>query len=181
MRNKLFVIMILSALFLSNCKKEKRKEEKLPAITNNGANTFGCVMDNKIFASREKCRYTFVYNSSVPCVYASIYYYRPPFNSFTELNIEVKNKYFIENKEVILNLTTEVDTVSLKSIRIEEASLQFKEDNTSTYFELDVSKTNIFNATISNANVSGIFTLYFKNSNGETKVMHDGRFDVSFY
>ncbi len=181
MKSKLLIIVVLTAFVFASCKKEKIKVEELPDITNYGANTFGCILDNRVFASREKCKYTFVVNSSVPCVYASIYHYRPPFNSFTELNIEVKNKYFIEREEVILNLMAEVDTVNLKSTRIDAASLQFKKNNTSNNFELDVSKNNIFNAVISSSNVSGTFTLYFKNTNGEIKVLNDGRFDVSFY
>jgi hypothetical protein len=181
MKSKLLIIITLSLFIISSCKKEKRKEEELPAITDNGANTFGCILDNRVFASRQKCKYTFVVDSSVPCVYASIYKYRPPFNSFTELNIEVKNKYFIDEEEVRLNLMTEVDTVTLKSTIIHQASLTFKRKNSSTNFELDFSKNNEFNASISDAKVSGNFTLYFKNINGETKVMSNGRFDVSFY
>jgi len=182
MKSKLSKIVALLTVFIFfSCKKEKINEEELPAITNNGANTFGCILDNRVFASREKCRYTFVFDSSVPCVYASIYRYRPPFNSFTELNIEVKNKYFIETEEVILNLTAEVDTINSRSFRINDASLKFRNSNTSNNFELDFSKTNIFNAVLSTSNVSGTFTLYFKNNGGEIKVMNDGRFDASFY
>ena len=169
--------IIISIAFFS-CKKDKKMDE-LPPITKTGANTFGCILDNRIFASTLKCPRPFSI-WPLPCVNASIYRYHPPFNSFTELNIEVKNNKFIENGEVLLNLRAEVDTVSYKITKIDEGSLSMQENNTNTNYQIDFSKTNLFNATMTNEIVSGTFELYFKSVNGDTKVLKDGRFDISF-
>lgn len=43
------VHLILLCFIFASCKKEKTDEEKLPAITQTGANTFGCLINGKLY------------------------------------------------------------------------------------------------------------------------------------
>ena len=53
MKNLIF--LIITTIFLSNCSKDDAESEiaKLPPITQTGANTFGCLIDGKLFYPRD--------------------------------------------------------------------------------------------------------------------------------
>lgn len=44
-----WLLAITSSLIFASCKKEKTDEEQLPTITQTGANTFGCLVNGKIY------------------------------------------------------------------------------------------------------------------------------------
>lgn len=65
---KLNILLFTSLLFFYslNCKKDKRSElEKLPTITQNGANTFGCLINGKAYTPKG-------YRGNVPNYYVLV-------------------------------------------------------------------------------------------------------------
>jgi hypothetical protein len=178
MKSKLLILLVLTTFIFWGCKKVKPIEDELPAITNTGANTFGCILDGKAYVPRRKCPRLTIMGNGSPCFDAWIYKYHPPYNSFTEFKIGVTYDKFINDKDVELEITAEMDTVNSKSIRVDEAYLRYANSNTTRY-TLDTTKNNIFNSVINLTGkiASGTFTLYFINSTGDTKTLSNGRFD----
>ena len=50
--NAALLVSIFSSIFLISCRKENTDEELLPPITQNGANTFGCLINGKIYTQK---------------------------------------------------------------------------------------------------------------------------------
>src|SRR5437773_8453594 len=45
----IFISLLLCSLFLSNSCRKQKNEEQLPPATQTGANTFGCLVDGKVW------------------------------------------------------------------------------------------------------------------------------------
>lgn len=50
--NNIWLLLIAICSIFASCKKDKTDEEQLPAITQTGANTFGCLINGKIYTPK---------------------------------------------------------------------------------------------------------------------------------
>ena len=53
MKIKLTALLLLFTMLSATCKKEKHDKETLPAATQTGKDTFGCLIDGKVFIPRK--------------------------------------------------------------------------------------------------------------------------------
>lgn len=60
----LFLFLAFAFLFFTNmqCKKDKLPVDQLPAATQSGANTFGCLVDGQAFTPTKKYIYNYSFN-----------------------------------------------------------------------------------------------------------------------
>lgn len=189
MKYKFF--LILTSLFFitltgSKCKKEKTNNpiDELPAETQIGANTFGCLVNGKVFLPydiglnpRLTCYYQYIYNPST-----TGYVFQVKANNksdpsfFQSINILCDSIKIIEGNKY--NLGGSGKGYSRGNY------IKAKNDNTSyqNYFtyspysgELLIKK---FDET--NQIASGTFWFNAINTNGDTVKVTEGRFDMQF-
>lgn len=172
------IVAILTVFIFFGCKKEKINEEELPPLTSVGANTFGCIIEGRVYATRSKCDYRVgphLYNP--PCAYISKYEYQ-------YFNFELESKYekFNNHQKSEIFIEAQMDSARSFITKINKySSIKFTGEVTSQYYYLDTLQKNIL--LISNANnsfISGTFELHFINVTGEKKELKNGRFDIAF-
>lgn len=79
---KLFIVSILAIAlsFSTSCSKDNdRKAAKLPAVTTEGKNTFGCRINGEIFVPKSSGGF-----NPTPSLFVSYYYYQYPENDYKE-------------------------------------------------------------------------------------------------
>ena len=172
------IVAILTVLIFFGCKKDKIQEEELPAITSVGANTFGTILEGRVYATERKCEYRVGPNIyRPPCAYISKY-------EFQYFNFKLDSKYEKFNNYQKAEIFIEAQMDSARSVitkinKYSRITLTSKLSSESYY--LDTLQTNIL--LISNANssfISGTFELHFINITGQKKELKNGRFDIAF-
>ncbi len=165
-----YFLLILSLVFFSSCKKEKG--EQLPDKTAIGAYTFGCLIDNDVFAARGRCDYSVGFNFQTNCVESEIDYY-----GLHLLRIYSRNDYWINNHKVKIYIQVQLDSSETKFVKLVQASLNIEGYDP---YSLDTLQNNVFTLEVAlNRTVFyGTFTLYLKNKNGQMKILRNGRFDT---
>lgn len=168
-----YFLFILSLVFFISCKKEKG--EQLPEKTARGAYTFGCMIDNDVYAARDRCSYSFGLNLQTQCVSGSISYYGHPL-----LIIDTRNDFFTKDQNARIHIQLQLDSSETKLVKIIKANLEILNSQGYNHYTLDTLQNNAFTIDDAmNRNVLyGTFTLYLKSNNGQMKVLRDGRFDI---
>jgi hypothetical protein len=164
---------LLFLLFISSCKKERG--EQLPEKTSRGANTFGCMIDNNVFAAKDRCDYSVGFNFQTNCVTGEIDYYDRHL-----LRIFSRNDYFINNQKVKINIQVQLDSSETKFVKLVNANFIIETSQVESHYSLDTLQNNEFaiHDALNRTVLYGSFTLFFKNNNGQLKILRDGRFDI---
>lgn len=189
MKPKLFLIfssLIFVCLTASKCKKDKPGNpiDQLPPETQIGANTFGCLVDGKVFLPYDIGLYP-----RLTCYYQYIYHPSPSGYVF---QVKANNK---KNPPYFQSINIGFDSLKLiqgNTYQLQEGARGFsrgnyikaKSDNTSyeDYFtyspysgEIIINKFDEINQI-----VSGTFWFNAVSANGDTVQVTDGRFDMQF-
>jgi hypothetical protein len=169
------IIPLLILLVSLGCKKrrEQTELEKLPAITQTGANTFGCLINGKAYTPYSRGIFDQVLQV----------YYDPTFQG-GQFTIKAKN---ISDK---VYLTLHADSIAqIGSYQIGFKSKywisyfapQSNNCTYSNYYEPPISGIlTITRFDLSNRIVSGVFTFKFNNADCGAVETTDGRFDVKY-
>lgn len=146
----------------------------LPPVTSIGANTFGCILEEKVFAVKTKCDHRVgIPLYTPPCVSVDLYN-----ESFL---LEAKSETFIEQQNTKIFINAKTDTNFTQILKFYNCSINIEKRGFYENYSLDTTQPNelkIINKRA--ADISGIFTLHFINTSGQRKVLKDGRFDVQF-
>jgi hypothetical protein len=167
-------LITILLLIITSCNKEKA--EGLPKKTAQGANTFGCIIDNNPFIARDRCDYSVGLNLQSNCVEGEFDYYdRNTFRIFS------RNDYFINNQEAKVYILVQMDSSQTKLVKLLSARFIIEDLQGDNSYSLDTLQNNEFkiNNALNRAVYYGTFTLHLKNNTGQMKVLRDGRFDVA--
>jgi len=165
-------------LCAASCKKENKNENQLPPATQTGANTFGCLVNGKVF---------------VPKGYGSTGRSNPHVQYDYDLNgkpyLSIDARQFINS-----NNSTGAVNIVFKDI-VNTGSYNIPTNFTFSFgwekfgicgtpaFDTTVQKRGggiITKLDISNRIISGTFNCKFKHSQCDTVYITDGRFDIKF-
>jgi hypothetical protein len=179
---KLLLIIIACANIFVACKKDKTINEidKLPAVTQIGAKTFGCLINGVAFIPDNGCSYlcTPAFNPSYENSNGGLFAIKATLNTGgldKSLNIGIDTcigvgKYIFStnklNRRVAFNdYKTGADCITI-----------FSSDNgTVTNGFMDITKFDL-----SNGIISGTFEFTLSKNACETKTISNGRFDAKF-
>lgn len=179
----LFLIIACSLLIGSSCRKHKTTSpiDQLPAETQTGANTFGCLVNGQVF----KPGGASLIGGSLQCNYQLVnndYYFvligrnQTANNLLTSVGLYADSlKIEVGNK---LNLKTRAEGNTSGDYFKALSASQYEEyeTNGSSYNgELWIKKLDTFNQI-----VSGIFWFDAVNANGQKVEVREGRFDVHY-
>lgn len=187
MKHLFTILFFLCAFFLlcgSSCKKSKNSSpiDQLPPETQIGANTFGCLVDGKVFvpkglglSPRLTCYYQYIYfpheNGYVFQVAANDKSMPSVLNS---LNIGFDSMKVMEGKTYLLQKVYKGGARG--NYR------HFTETSLDDFFTYSPSSGELVITKFDEANqiVSGTFWFNAINNNGDTVYVTDGRFDMQF-
>ncbi|MEP6583511.1 MAG: hypothetical protein ABJA90_04570 [Ginsengibacter sp.] len=172
MKHSLLIFACIFFFFIS-CQKEK-----LPKLTEEGKNTFGCKVNDKNWVPHGTGG---IFNSTDP-VYGGFYrdintIYVRAYNGNESIEIYLKNVY--STGEYSLNFTT---TPKPDNLYPENYGIYIIENNTTINSFITTSsytgKVTISNRDTTNKIVSGIFEFTGVDKAGNTARITDGRFDI---
>lgn len=198
---KLFFILVLTIALFTSCSKDKDgKRAKLPAVTTEGKNTFGCRINGEIFVPKGSSSF---YSASP--LMASYYYYqypesdtKPPgfylflhaFNKDTGRNIEIN----LTKSDVPL-VQGQTYPIVLKGNGAVDAQYSFytytphpDHGNVSIFNSYEYETTNEYAGELkiikfdeTNRILSATFSFdALNNANGKSVSVTEGRFDVKY-
>jgi len=178
-----FACLFFITLTSSNCKKDKHRNavDQLPAKTQTGANTFGCIVNGKVFlpkgnslTPRLKCAYQF-------------------------LNTDYSKGYFFQLSAGDLSNQNDIKGVGIytDSLAIKTGNYNLGENKKGSAYASYIIISNQENKSIYTQNnlpgqltitkfdetnqiVAGTFWFSTVNTNGDTTKVTDGRFDMKF-
>jgi len=182
-QNPAILILAFCILLFTNmqCKKDKLPIDQLPAATQTGANTFGCLVDGEAVIPTNNV----IYRSNFD------YGYDPDYGLSIEASNEASNHETLRTvsiKLLIKNLK-EGQTYSLDSLKVSGkggASYTLLSDygRTTTYYETSSQATGSLTITkfdLSKKIISGTFLFKATNTvNNTIANVTDGRFDLTF-
>ena len=158
MKRKITTILLLLSISLSSMQCEKEKEEPeptLPAETQTGANTFGCLVNGEVWLPRSN----FPYSSLTTVIQFDI--------------LSIRSRNFEGSINLGLRDLTIEQNYTLKE---EDNSFKFKEIN----YRCVEGIITITKYDKANQIISGRFNAKGKSEAGETVNITDGRFDLKF-
>ncbi|MGN6196502.1 MAG: hypothetical protein ACTHOB_16300 [Ginsengibacter sp.] len=180
--------LILTSLFFitltaSNCKKDKRTNpvDQLPAITETGANTFGCLVNGKVFLPKG--------NSLTPKLKCAYQF----------LNTDYSKGYFFQLSAGDLSNSNDITGVGIytDSLAITTGNYNLDDNKKGSAYGLYIiinsqENENLYTQSSlpgqltitkfdeANQIVAGTFWFTTINTNGDTIKVTDGRFDMRF-
>jgi len=181
MKQLLSITLLLSITFLltaSSCKKNKLSElDKLPPVTQTGANTFGCLVNGQAWIPDNGC--------TLLCPRALKFYYDNSsggsFSARAELTINGRKEY----------INFAIDSCNKKGEYLFKTGMQersfaynnYNDNNCPTLFNQDSGVTiggyvNINRFDLSNSIVSGVFEITLTKQGCKTIQITNGRFDA---
>jgi len=174
----IFISLLLCSLFLSNSCRKQKNEEQLPPATQTGANTFGCLVDGKVWIPTGGGA-----GSGVNPTRGGLFQ-----DTAGKLNIHIAANSYNDYIEIYLKYITSTGTFYLNSNTGVKPNVIFPESygayfirNTSDYFVTDTLHTGLVKITYADTTtgiVSGTFEFTAKNKQtGEIKEITKGRFD----
>lgn len=187
MKNILYPILI--AIFFTcsglDCFRKLPEPIALPPITQEGKNTFGCLIDNKIFLATNT-GYPFTLTNSGESSGVTIDYYLTSLNGIVlKIKGVREGKYNLRGSVNFSVLNFKFDkfkyNVNLDS-NIEVSNVAIAENKSDFKYYLigknDLGEINFTKIDTTNGIVSGTFSFIATNENGSKKNITDGRFDI---
>lgn len=184
------LLILLSLFFIaltaSDCKKHKlgNPVDQLPPETQTGANTFGCLVNGKVFLPKGPSL-----SPILTCYYQYIYYPSPVGYVFQVAANNKSDKFFFQS----INIGSDsLKLIEGKAYNLEESIrggsrgnyVKAKTDNTSydNYFTYSPSSGQFVVTKFDEINqiASGTFWFNAIDSNGDRVHITDGRFDMQF-
>jgi hypothetical protein len=167
----LWLLFVFFIIINIHCKKD---DPVLPAITNNGADTFGCKIDGEIFTPKGSFFGPEIISTT----------YSPNGNA---LQINVRNK----NKAVLKTVNIYIDGLEIKAGTTYKISNVGTTNAASAYYSLDLDEYDvtapltgelaISKFDIAGHVVSGTFNFEAVNAEGKKVRVTDGRFDLKLH
>ena len=171
----LVIVITIVGLTFTGCKKKKSENpvENLPAATQEGKNTFGCLINGVAFIPGAR-----IGSLSHP-LELNINPFRLRGSDLTERDLVTPSIFIIlnnivpkEGTEYILN--DAINSIGEYNISINTNITSYKTNATNT------GKLKITKYDMTNHIVSGIFSFDAVNTNGEKVEIREGRFDVKY-
>ena len=176
----LIIVSCLTILIAASCKKNKSKTEleKLPPITQSGANTFGCLVNGKMYVPKGYIR------TGTPNPKISFDFYN------TKAIFSINSNHFENGNPIGFMDISFFDTVLLPGIYEFPKNMNFSigwpkilNNCFTPAFDTTIKKWGIAIITkLDNTNriLSGTFNCKFKTLTCDTVYITDGRFDFKF-
>ncbi|MRX48488.1 DUF6252 family protein [Pedobacter puniceum] len=181
MKTLKYIIILISYLSLSasSCKKDKTGIDALPAATQEGKNTFGCLVNGEVFIARSRTGFG-------PPYFACEYGFNSETNSF-RFYLRGSDRIQSSNRNTIIISFNGISLIS--GTRLDIRELQDGYAN-AIYFKTSIDEFNT-NATSkgeititkldeSKRIISGTFWFDAVNETGEKVEVREGRFDMSY-
>lgn len=172
---KLFFIALAFCLFASgSCEKEDEKKQ-LPPITQNGAGTFGCLVNGEVWVAKSR-----LFGSPIGASNNQWEDKRWVINGAAEnsgISIHVCKDSVLKGESTLKGSFEFEDNCSNGMIYLEQNTPQTASFQTSNK---DTGKVYISRFDAANQIISGTFYFDVVNSTGEKIEIRDGRFDVKF-
>ncbi|WP_304067358.1 DUF6252 family protein [Pedobacter glucosidilyticus] len=181
MKTLKYIIILISyfSLSASSCKKDKTGIDALPAATQEGRNTFGCLVNGEVFIARSRggfgppyfeCDYSFISGT----------------NSF-RFYLRGTDKIRSSNSNSIIIYSTGISLISDTKLNLEElkdgnASARYSETLIDEYNTSAISKGEITITKLDESKriLSGTFWFDAVNEAGEKIKVREGRFDMKY-
>jgi len=177
--NKIFsnlVLIIFSVVTISaSCKKEKMGIDGLPAATQTGENTFGCMVNEKLFIPNNYSLGKSSLEKSYPL--SGLYQYNFQLEVHRRDGDDLSNVYISTYAQLREGLTIPLLEVATQGVA--SASYVRNGDYYSTTSQ-NKGEIKITHFNITNRVISGTFSFDAINKKGEIKQIREGRFDVTF-
>ncbi|KHJ39512.1 hypothetical protein PBAC_00190 [Pedobacter glucosidilyticus] len=180
MKTLKYIIILISYLSLSasSCKKDKTGIDALPVATQEGKNTFGCLVNGEVFIARTRglfgppyfaCEYGFnSVTNSLRFLLKGTDSIREPFSSIT-----------ISSTGISLISGTKLN---LRELKDGNASARYSETLIDEFNTTSISKGEITITKLDESKriLSGTFWFDAVNETGEKVEVREGRFDMKF-
>ncbi|WP_445747795.1 hypothetical protein [Polaribacter sp.] len=176
--------LLLFAITFFNCENND-SEDQLPPITQTGANTFGAIVDGRVFVAKDKTGYTPPGGGTPKGIVVTVGSSLPDYEYF---GIDVRNYEDIYIYIYIPNETPKEVTYNFEKSPGVRASLErpnyphiFCFINNVLFISYQNSGSITFNKVDYNKGIySGIFSVKLKNIDNEDQIIEilDGRFDL---
>jgi hypothetical protein len=169
---KPLLAIAFSLVLLTSCQKAKTKLTDLPPATQEGKNTFGCVIDGKAFIAQ----YNLFTKSAVDSQYGYIDY-----------NVSTTDHYFrvfgSDTKDKGLYMRIYANKLDIKGggiypIQNKQDSGAYAEYEPSIIYTSTTGELKITRFDLANSIASGTFWFDAENDKGEKVEVRDGRFDA---
>ncbi|MFC5283726.1 DUF6252 family protein [Pedobacter alpinus] len=161
LQNLCFWLLALSFLLFTgmHCKKttETTKEDVLPAETQTGKGTFGCLVNGEVWLPKSS-------SLSAPALSTTI--------QFDILNLKIGR----DNENIVIGVRNLAQTGTYELIMENSAEYSVSGDIYKSYSGVIIIKT--YNKQLNI--ISGVLNFKAKNKNGIEVVITDGRFDVKY-
>jgi hypothetical protein len=182
---RLLLLIIVSANIFAACKKDKTEPtelSKLPAATQTGANTFGCLVNGKAWVANNGCRYL--------CTPPFLLNYSASNGGMISMSAElVTSNYSTQRISIFLDSTNY--KTQFNGINKNHVSFSFSNNNIPSppcrsIFSTD-SNTNVLGNIrftkydLSNKIISGTFEFTLSVQGCETIIITEARFDKKLY
>ena len=185
MKTQLFkTVFFLTAVLFFNCSNED-PQEQLPPITQTGANTFGAVVDGKVFITKDKTGYSPPGGGTPKGIEVTVGGYLPDYEYFgvDARNYEGTYIYIYIPKEFPEEVTYTFQASPGVGASLETPSYPhvFCSINGNRFISYENSGSITFSKVDYNAGIyAGTFSLKLKNKNNPTDIIEiaDGRFDI---
>ena len=180
----LILAVCLTILMMAGCKKNKPKTEleKLPPITQTGANTFGCLINGQVFLPKGPSL-----NPILTCYYQYIY---SPSSSGYVFQVAARDN---SHPSILNSVNILCDSVKLeesKTYTLQEVVRglsrgnyrHFTDTSLDDFFTYSPFSGELFLKRFDETNqiASGTFWFNAVDTNGDTVHVTDGRFDMQF-
>ncbi len=182
----LFPFLLFISLTASKCKKDKtpiNAVDQLPPETQTGANTFGCLVDGKVFLPKG-----IGLNPRLTCYYQYIYYPSPSGFVF-QVSASDNSK-----PSSPINVNIGIDSISIENGKIYQLQTQgikgigrgnfrkFTNNSLDDFYTYSPTSGELLIKKFDEINqiASGTFWFNAVNVNGDTVHVTDGRFDMQF-
>ncbi|KHJ39504.1 hypothetical protein PBAC_00110 [Pedobacter glucosidilyticus] len=176
-----YIIILFSYLSLSasSCKKEKTGIEALPAATQEGKNTFGCLVNGEVFIARGRSGFS-------PPYFECDYSFISETNSFRfylrgtdEIRSSNTNSIIIYSTGIKLNSSIKID---LRELQDGYANARYSETLLNEFSTTSTSKGEITITKLDESKriLSGTFWFDAVNEAGEKVEVREGRFDMKY-
>lgn len=191
MKTKLFkTLFFVAALFCIGCSDNDPPQDQLPPITQTGANTFGAVVDGKIFIPKDS--YTFTPGGDRKELEVLVGHEFFNNNGDDEWSISATNYKDTPETYIYIYLPTLKENRTNHIIDLSDGSESSNLSNAHIYSLIDLGNrqyrsfdnSGIFNFSrldIENGIYAGTFSVKLKNKDNENDVIEitDGRFDIN--
>ena len=183
---KLFTLIIMAIFALNSCKKEKTGIDALPPATQEGKETFGCLVNGEVFTPKGS-------NLGGPTLSSYYQYLNSPTAQGYFFNVLAKKKStgnitesisldFISNTSLVNGKVYDLKKIDINNET--EAGYLYSNVTTSNSYktksETYLGKLIITKLDEINQIVSGTFWFDAVNDKGEKVEVREGRFDVRF-